>query len=47
MAEEVRSRCYSRVGLLGNPSDGYHGKVISFALKNFFCEVQGPPDHIA
>jgi len=41
MCEEsaITHRCFSRVGLLGNPSDGYYGKVISFGLKNYFAEV--------
>lgn len=35
----VISRVHARVGLLGNPSDGFHGKTISFSLKNFYAEV--------
>ena len=35
----VRHRAYARVGLMGNPSDGYHGRTISFTLSNFFAEV--------
>ena len=35
----IRKRAYARAGLLGNPSDGYHGKTISFILRNFFAEV--------
>jgi hypothetical protein len=27
------------VGLLGNPSDGFYGKTISFSLANFYAEV--------
>lgn len=30
---------YSRAGLLGNPSDGYFGKTISFAMSNFRARV--------
>ena len=30
----------SRAGLLGNPSDMYHGEVISFALANFYATVR-------
>ena len=30
---------YARVGLVGNPSDGYFGKTISFALRNFAAKV--------
>jgi glucuronokinase len=35
----VRKRCYARAGLLGNPSDGYNGKTISFILRNFWADV--------
>jgi glucuronokinase len=35
----VRRRAYARGGLLGNPSDGYNGKTISFILRNFWAEV--------
>lgn len=35
----IRSRAYPRVGLIGNPSDGYFGRTISFAFKNFCAEV--------
>ena len=35
----IRRRAYARAGLLGNPSDGYHGKTISVILKNFWAEV--------
>jgi glucuronokinase len=30
---------YARAGFLGNPSDGYFGKTISFALSNFRARV--------
>jgi glucuronokinase len=30
---------YARAGLLGNPSDGYNGKVIAISLKNFSARV--------
>jgi glucuronokinase len=30
---------YARAGLLGNPSDGYFGKTISFAMSNFRARV--------
>ena len=33
-------RVHARIGLLGNPSDGFYGKVISFSLQNFFAEVR-------
>jgi len=35
----IRTRAYPRVGLVGNPSDGYFGRTISFAFKNFCAEV--------
>lgn len=35
----IRTRAYPRVGLIGNPSDGYFGKTISFAFSNFSAEV--------
>lgn len=30
---------YARAGLIGNPSDGYHGKTISFVIRNFSAKV--------
>jgi glucuronokinase len=30
---------YARAGLIGNPSDGYFGKTISFIIKNFSAKV--------
>jgi len=35
----IRTKAYPRVGLVGNPSDGYFGKTISFAFSNFRAEV--------
>jgi len=35
----VRTKAYPRAGLIGNPSDGYYGKTISFAFSNFQAEV--------
>jgi glucuronokinase len=35
----IRKRAYSRAGLIGNPSDGYHGKTISAIVRNFSAEV--------
>jgi hypothetical protein len=35
----THSRVHARIGLLGNPSDGYNGKTISFSLANFYAEV--------
>jgi glucuronokinase len=35
----TRKRAYARAGLLGNPSDGYHGKTMSFTVRNYWAEV--------
>src|SRR5580704_592661 len=35
----VRKRAFARAGLLGNPSDGYHGKTISISVRNYWAEV--------
>jgi galactokinase/mevalonate kinase-like predicted kinase len=35
----VRARAFARSALLGNPSDGYGGRTISFAFTNFSAEV--------
>jgi glucuronokinase len=35
----TRKRAYARAGLVGNPSDGYHGKTISISVRNFWAEV--------
>lgn len=37
--EIIRKRIYARAGLLGNPSDGYHGKTIAISVRNFWSEV--------
>jgi len=36
----ITQRSYPRAALLGNPSDGYHGKTIAFPFDNFFAEVK-------
>ena len=35
----TRKCAHARAGLLGNPSDGYHGKTISMTVRNFWAEV--------
>ena len=35
----LRKCAYARAGLLGNPSDGYHGRTISVIVRNFHAEV--------
>lgn len=36
----IEKEVYARVGLVGNPSDGYSGKTISFCFKNFSAKVK-------
>ena len=35
----IETYAYARAGFLGNPSDGYHGKTISFVVRNFRARV--------
>jgi glucuronokinase len=35
----LRHRAFARAGLVGNPSDGYFGKTLSFIVRNFWAEV--------
>jgi glucuronokinase len=35
----ITSHAYARAGLIGNPSDGYYGKTISFVIRNFKATV--------
>jgi len=35
----IRKKAYPRVGLIGNPSDGYFGKTIAFAFTNYSAQV--------
>ena len=35
----IHTKAHARAGLLGNPSDGFYGKTISFIIKNFAAEV--------
>ena len=35
----VRKRAFARAGLVGNPSDGYHGRTISIVVRDFWAEV--------
>ena len=37
--EMIRTRSFARAGFLGNPSDGYFGKTVSFAFSNFGVEL--------
>ena len=38
--ESVKARSFARAGLLGNPSDGYFGKTLSFAFSNFGVDLR-------
>jgi glucuronokinase len=35
----IRHKAFARAGLVGNPSDGYHGKTLSVIVRNFSAEV--------
>ena len=35
----IEARAFARAGLIGNPSDGYFGKTISFIIRNFSARV--------
>ena len=35
----IKTTSFARAGLLGNPSDGYFGKTVSFAFSNFSAEL--------
>ncbi len=35
----IETRAFARAGLLGNPSDGYFGKIIALTVKNFSAHV--------
>ncbi|PRW58585.1 glucuronokinase 1 isoform A [Chlorella sorokiniana] len=39
----ITSRVYSRIGLLGNPSDGFEGACLSLSLANWWAEVTLTP----
>lgn len=39
----IVSKVYARIGLLGNPSDGYGGKVLALSLKNFSAQITLTP----
>ncbi|KAK1311983.1 Glucuronokinase 1 [Acorus calamus] len=43
VTEAIEHRAYARVGLLGNPSDVYYGRTVSFSLGNFHASVRLEP----
>jgi glucuronokinase len=36
---EHSERCYARIGVMGNPSDGFNGKTLSALIGNFYATV--------
>ncbi len=38
--DPISTSAYARIGLLGNPSDGYFGRTIACTIKNFAATVQ-------
>ena len=36
----IHTIAYPRAGLIGNPSDGYFGKTIAFAFRNFSAQIE-------
>lgn len=36
----IKTESFARAGLLGNPSDGYFGKTVSFAFSNFSAQLE-------
>lgn len=41
----IEHKAYARVGLLGNPSDVYHGRTISFTFANFWASAKLEPSN--
>lgn len=37
--EIIKQRAYARAGFVGNPSDGYNGKTVSFIVRNYYAET--------
>ena len=37
--EFIRCKATARAGLIGNPSDGYHGKTIAVGIPDYFAQV--------
>src|SRR3954469_5716061 len=43
---ELTNHSYARVGLMGNPSDGFYGKTISLLVSNFYVELTLIPNDL-
>ncbi|KAJ3117701.1 hypothetical protein HK098_006131 [Nowakowskiella sp. JEL0407] len=41
----VEERAYARVGVLGNPSDGFFGKTLGLLISNFYASVTLVPNN--
>ena len=37
--KRIETAAFARAGLVGNPSDGYFGKTISFTIRDFAARV--------
>jgi glucuronokinase len=37
--EIIRKHAFARAGLIGNPSDGYHGRTLALIVPNYFATV--------
>ena len=43
----IEHRSFARIGFLGNPSDVYFGRTISFTIGNFWASVKlEPSEHV-
>ncbi|KAJ1175301.1 hypothetical protein NDU88_000589 [Pleurodeles waltl] len=38
VVKTITCRSYARIGIIGNPSDGYNGKTIAMTIANFWAE---------
>lgn len=36
----ITKQCYARIGLLGNPSDGFYGATISSCITNYYATIR-------
>ena len=36
----IKTIAFPRAALIGNPSDGYHGKTIAFVFRNYQAEAE-------
>ncbi|GAB5586114.1 hypothetical protein Unana1_01014 [Umbelopsis nana] len=46
-SEPIITRSYARVGLMGNPSDGFYGRTMSLLISNFWAEVTLIPNALS